>query len=270
MKIYLTDISSQCCPEIPVADVDKVVAERIKSRVFNELGLIPRSSGRRIMRIFIIAAAMVSLFVTSALAVSKYFIKHESVGSEEVSGYWTEIGKSGEILEKQEVVFPDAGMLFTFSGPGEWSNVPEFRCFWLPSEPSVGITDEEGWSAYLSDDGNGPDIPYAICCARVSHSGSQFVLNGKVSVVSEEYWDEWYVLKLHSDYSDCKLPWGFEEANYILLFNEQTGFLVTVSGTSDMEALEHIARELEIRDSGRAMPEGEIFYDIGQIDVGRG
>lgn len=100
MKIYLTDISSQCCPEIPVADVDKVVAERIKSRVFNELGLIPRSSGRRIMRIFIIAAAMVSLFVTSALAVSKYFIKHESVGSEEVSGYWTEIGKSGEIPRK--------------------------------------------------------------------------------------------------------------------------------------------------------------------------
>lgn len=250
--------------------MDKAVAARIKSRVFNELGLAPKRSGRRIIRTFIIAAAMVSLFVTSALAVNRYFIKHEPVKNEEVSGYWTELGKNGELLGKQKVTFPDAGMLFSFSDPAEWSNIPEFRCFWLPSEPSVGGTDEEGWSTYLSDDGSGPDIPYAIYCTRVSSSGKQFVLNGKVSVVAEEYWDEWYVLKLHSDYSDCKLHWGFEKANYILLFNEETGFFITVSGTSDMESLEHIARELEIRDSGQPMPESIIFSDIGQIDVGRG
>ena len=91
-----------------------------------------------------------------------------------------------------------------------------------------------------------------------------------MTVIKEEYWGDWYVLQLSSDYSGCKLRWPSEKANYILLFDEESGILVTIGGTSDIETLEHIAREMEIRNSGRKMPENNMDAGIGQIDIGRG
>lgn len=270
MKIYLTDISSRCCPEFQLSPADAAMTERVKARVFEELGISPRRSRASIKRITILVAAMISLFVSSAFAVSRYFMSFEDVPDEGVSGYWTILDKNGEILESQKIIMPDAGILFSFTGPDEEARKPEFRCFWLPSKPDVGTTDEEGWCSYLCNSGSGPDIPFIINCGRVSSSGSQYVLNGKVSVISEEYWGDWYVIKLHSDYRECTLHWGYDEANYIFLFNEQNGALLTVSGTDDMDTLEHIARELEIRSSDEFMPDNSRNSNIGQLDVGRG
>ena len=62
----------------------------------------------------------------------------------------------------------------------------------------------------------------------------------------------------------------YDEANYILLFDESRGYLVIISGTSDMETLEHIAQGLEIRESDIPKRENNLAADIGAIDVGRG
>ena len=267
----MTDICSQLCPEsLSISGKDIAVTERVKTQVFAELGLSSKPGRGKIFRTALLVAVMASLFVGGAFAISRYFMDFEKAPEESVSGYWTEYSDAGEILAQQEHVFPDAGMIFNFTGPEERPCVPEFRCFWLPEEPDAGGTDAEGWTGYLALYGEEGDFPYIINCGSARSDGSRLVLNGDVTVIKEEYWGDWYVLELSADYRECKLRWPSEKANYILLFDEQSGALVTIGGTSDMETLEHIAREMEIRDSGKLVPENNMDAGIGQIDIGRG
>ena len=267
----MTDICTLCCPsEMSQPERDKKMTERVKAQVFSELGLACRPGAARIIRIALLAAVMASLFVGGAFALSRYFMNTAQTTAESVQGYWTELDEAGEILSQQKVVFPEAGMLFSFSGPDERPNIPEFRCFWLPESPDTGSTDAEGWTRYLGITGEHTDIPYIISASPVDTDGSYLVLNGDVSVIKEEYWGGCYVLQLSADYSNCTLVRPCEKAHYILIFDEQRGFLVTLGGSLDMETLEHIARELEIRDSGEQMPDKSMEASIGQIDIGRG
>ena len=98
------------------------------------------------------------------------------------------------------------------------------------------------------------------------------IINGEVTTVKEEIWGDWQVTELTSDYTHCTQHWAYERANYVLLFNSEQGWLVMVSGTDDLETLEHIARELEIRDSGEPAFSGEdsAIESIGILDPGRG
>ncbi len=270
MKIYLTDICCLCSPDVPIADTPDVrMAHRIKARVFAELDAAPAKRTGRTVKTIALIAAIISLLSTTAFAISRYHLAHKPVSNASVSGYQLERDDAGEILNMHKEVFPDAGMVFSFTGPDEISNVPEFRCFWLPEEPDTGGTDAEGWSSYLAVTGEDTELPYIISSGAAA-SGCTLVLNGAVSVIKEEYWGDWYLLELHSDYTNCTLRWPSENANYILLFNEQNGFLIIIGGTLDMETLEHIARELEIRDSGRPSPVHGFEEDLGQIDIGRG
>lgn len=271
MKIYLTDICARCCPEtLDIQKPPSALTERIKEQVFAETGLQRRKAAVKKTRIIILAAAMLSLFATSAFALSRYFMEHESLAGGGMGGYRTVLDQNGEILEQEKKFFPDAGMILSFQGVQERPNIPEFRCFWLPEEANVGSTDREGWTMYLASMGEGEDIPYIISSKALPKSGNSFVLNGEVTVIKEEYWGEWYVLQLSSDYTECKLKWPCERANYILLFDEQRGFIVIIGGSLELEALEKIARNLEIRDSGKALKDDELDSDLGQIDIGRG
>jgi hypothetical protein len=188
------------------------------------------------------------------------------------TGYWRELDEQGKILNEHKVSFPDAGMVLTFEGPAERKNQPEFRCFYLPSEANFGYTDAEGWSEYLSDQGEGADIPYIVSAGNVRSGNHKRVINGEVTLVKEEDWDGWRVTELTSDYTSCTGRWAYERANYVLLFNSEKGWLIQISGTADLETLEHIARELEIRDSGRPAFSGEddAVESIGILDPGRG
>ena len=95
------------------------------------------------------------------------------------------------------------------------------------------------------------------------------MLNGNVSVVKEERLGDWELLEVTSDYSEMIYS-TYDRANYILLFQKTTGYLVLISGELDMETLEHIAYEMEIRESG--IPKVELTGDplIGTIDLARG
>ena len=270
MKIYLTDICGLCCPEaLPEGTAAGKASRRIKERVFSQLDIAPSKRPGRIIKTIALIAAVISVLSTTAFAVSRYYLANRPVFNKSLSGYQLELDEAGGILNVHKQVFPDAGMAFSFTGPDEITNVPEFRCFWLPEEPDTGGTDAEGWTAYLAVTGEDTELPYIISCGAAAN-GSTLILNGDVSVIKEEYWGDWHVLELHSDYTGCSLRWPSESANYILLFNEQNGFLIIIGGTLDMETLEHIARELEIRDSGRPSPVHGFEEDLGQIDIGRG
>ena len=272
MKIQISDLMNDCCPQdVDLGQEDKELTRRINAAVMEKLGTAkPRRRGNKIVRTLLLVAAIAALMGTVAYAASAWRMKTEPV-DEPVSGRWYVVDESGKVLEDQKISFPDAGMVLSFDGPAERSNQPEYRCWYLPSAANFGYTDAEGWATYLSDQGSGPDLPYIIGASTVRNN-HRSVINGTVTVVKEDDWDDWHLIELTSDYTDCTLHWAYERANYVLLFNAEKGWLVQITGTSDLETLEHIARELEIRDSGeRPYYDSDSYSEgIGQIDPGRG
>lgn len=275
MQIRISEMMEDECPaEVSIGCEDREMARRIRASVMQKIGAAQPKSKRltkRSVKTLLLAAVLAALLGTAAYAGGAYFMNMRKT-EESVSGYWRAVDSTGRLTDEQKVVFPDAGMVLSFEGPSAQTNRPEFRCWYLPSEATFGFTDREGWTSYLSDNGVGASIPYIVSASNVRTGGFLKVINGDVSIVKEEDWDDWHVAMLTSDYTNCKLHWTYERANFILLFNKEQGWLIAVCGTADMETLEHIARELEIRDSGEPAYDGENQFveGIGMIDPGRG
>ncbi|MBQ9663729.1 MAG: hypothetical protein IJV40_11325 [Oscillospiraceae bacterium] len=272
MKIRITDLVLDCCPEyIDMGEYNDELATRIIDKVQVHLRAKNQSHRiRKVPRIFLIAAMLALAFGTVAFAIAEYTIslRKPSVDEELVSGFRYEEVVDGKVWNSQILTYPDAGMVFTFTCPEEMTHTPEFRCFWLPQEATEGITDEQGWTKRLFCD-SGDIIPYCISTIDSISNGLQLVLSGNVSVVKEERLGDWELLEVTSDYSELIYP-TYNRANYILLFQKTTGYLVMISGELDMETLEHIACEMEIRESGTPKVEHTGGPLIGTIDLGRG
>lgn len=269
-------MDESCPADVMLGSEDKAMARRINDSVMAKIGAErpkPRRVMKRSVRTLLLVAAIAALMSTAAYAASGYFMNLKKT-DETVSGYWRAVDADGNLTQEQKLSYPDAGMVLSYEGPAEIPNQPEFRCWYLPSEANFGYTDEEGWATYLSDQGEGPDLPYIVGAGVVRPGNFKTVINGEVTIVKEEDWGDWHVTELTSDYTNCTWRWSYERANYVLLFNSEKGWRVDVTGTADLETLEHIARELEIRDSGERpyfADSGETVVEgIGMIDPGRG
>ena len=273
MKTRITDLVQDAYPEnINIGEYDEALAARILNRVENRLGVRnsrPRRMGK-LPRIFLLAAVLALAFGTAAFAIAEYTMSRRKPSSDDelVSGFRYEQVADGKVQNSEILAYPEAGMVFTFDCPEEIAYTPEFRCFWLPQDATEGTTDEQGWTKRLFCD-SGDSIPYCIATMDNIRDGLQLVINGDASVVKEERLGDWELLEVTSDYRD--LPyWAYDLANYILLFQKETGYLVVISGELDMEILEHIALEMEIRESSTPGMEYTGDAPIGTMDLGRG
>ncbi len=277
MQIRISDLMDESCPtDVVHGGEDKALARRINASVMEKIGAPvqkPRRTGKKTLRTLLLVAAIAALMSTAAYAVNGWYMNLRRAEGPE-SGSWIELAADGTVLNEQKLVYPDAGMVLSFEGPEEVPNQPEFRCWYLPSGANFGSTDAEGWATYLSDNGEGPSIPYIVGAGVVRPGNFKTVINGKVTVVKEERWGDWQLTELTSDYTDCTWEWTYDRANFVLLFNSEKGWLIQITGTSDLETLEHIARELEIRDSGVRpyFTDESVTYaeGIGMLDPGRG
>ena len=265
----------ECCPTgVTPGGEDRAMARRVHASVMEKIGAPvpkPRRTAKKTLRTLLLVAAIAVLMGVTAYAAGGWFMKLRKTDGPE-RGRWVELASDGTVLSEQKLVFPDAGMVLSFEGPQEIVSVPEFRCWYLPSEADFGFTDAEGWTSYLSDNGEGRSIPYVIGAGSVRPGNFRSVINGEVTLVREDDWGGWHVTELTSDYTNCTQRWAYDQANFVLLFNAERGWLITVCGTNELETLEHIARELEIRDSGE-LPyhSGDGYVEgIGMIDPGRG
>ena len=273
MKTRITDLVSDCCPEaVLIGEHDEALASRIEAKVQTRLGPAEantRSRGK-LPRAFLLAAVLILAIGTVAFAIaeSTISVRKPSAEDELVTGFRYEEVVDDKVNNSWILVYPDAGMVFTFSCPEEITYTPEFRCFWLPQEATEGITDEEGWTTRLFCD-VGDAIPYSISTIEYVRDGTQLVLSGDVDIVKEEQLDTWQLLEVTSDCSKLIFP-KYDRANYILLFQETTGYLIVISGELDMETLEHIAYEMEVRESSAPRTALIGGFQIGTIDLARG
>ena len=273
MKTRITDLVQDCYAEnINIGEYDEELSARIMDSVQNLLEVKNTSSRRirKLPRAFLLAAVLVLAFGAVAFAIAEYTLslRKPSADEELVSGFRYEEVVDGKVWNSEILAYPDAGMIFSFNCPEEILYTPEFRCFWLPQEATEGITDEQGWTKRLFCD-SGDTIPYSISTIDYIRDGLQLVISGDVSVVKEERLGDWELLEVTSDYSE--LPYQtYDYANYLMLFDQSTGYLVLISGESDIETLEHIAYEMEIRESSSPRIEYTGGVLTGAIDLARG
>ena len=244
MKIHLSDICSQCCPDnIEPGQLPEDMARRLKADVLSQIEGKPKHT-HKIFRTVLIAAVIAALISTAAFAVLRYGLSRKNVSG----NLKTEIiiyDENGEILNSTKCFYPDAGMILSTYSDRKEAAMPEFRCFYLPSGPEHYEADEEGWATY-ADKGS----EYRISSTTILNGEYQFVVCGKPEIEDERYWDDWYVLSISTDYSDSKLfPGKDGRANMVILYNEEKSWLINVCGTISMEELEKIAANMEIRES---------------------
>ena len=100
------------------------------------------------------------------------------------------------------------------------------------------------------------DVFYAV-------PGFQLVMMYQSEILEESLWEGYEVTKLvnHNPY------WG--DDNYVLLFSPDNGYMIRVGGGLDMETIEKIAQNLEVRILDEEV-EYNPDYNIGIINVGRG
>lgn len=278
MQIRITDLMEGCCPErAEPGKRDTELTRRIERDVFMKLNLDGRQlRSRNILRIALIAAVIAALMTVTAFAAGLFTMElHKVEEGEEVSGYWRFYDQEGELTEQQEWTYPEASIVFTFYGPEEEYNMPEFRFGWLPEEGEHYEEQKsmsEGWMYSYGLMCQCDIIPCQAGVMSVPVNGYRGVLNGKATVLKEEVWDCWNVTEIQVDYTNSKMvPWPVP-VNYIFMFDEERGYLVQIRGTDPMETLEKIAENLEVRESDTPNPSyGPLDeVQIGIFDLARG
>lgn len=279
MQIRITDLTEGCCPErAEPGKRDAELVRRIEREVFIKLNMDRRRLRRRnIIRTVLIAAVIAALMTVTAFAAGLFSMeRHKVEEGEEVSGYWRFYDQEGELTEQQEWTYPEASIVFTFYGPEEEYNMPEFRFGWLPEEGEHYEEQKsmsEGWMYSYGLMCQCDIIPCQAGVMSVPVNGYRGVLNGEATVLKEEVWDCWDVTEIQVDYSNCTTVRWPKPVNYIYMFDQERGYLAYVRGCDGMETLEKIARNMEIRESeapdpGYGSPLDEI--QIGIFDLGRG
>ena len=270
MKLSIYDLAGDCFPEeVWLGEQDAARTARIKEKVMKTIHSEQngRPGRRRAIRIVALAAAVMAALSATAYAAGlfKMHMDRPEEGTV-VSGTWTERNEDGSIDHVQTWSYPDAGFVFTFESETT-PHVVKFRPGWLPEHsngPTFGIPDDEGWYEYLSDNGEGRDIPYVLQIMYMN-AGKTLVLNGECQVVKEGSLGDYQMKEITSRY----YPEYLNDGNYLRLIDETEGYCIIVSGTNSMEAMEHIARELEVQVTDEPVDYNP-DYNVGQINIGRG
>lgn len=279
MQIRITELMEGCCPErAEPGKRDAELVRRIEREVFIKLNMDRRRLRRRnIIRTVLIAAVIAALMTVTAFAAGLFSMeRHKVEEGEEVSGYWRFYDKEGNLTEQQEWTYPEASIVFTFYGPEEEYNMPEFRFGWLPEEGEHYEEQKsmsEGWMYSYGLMCQCDIIPCQAGVMSVPVNGYRGVLNGEATVLKEEVWDCWDVTEIQVDYSNCTTVRWPKPVNYIYMFDQERGYLAYVRGCDGMETLEKIARNMEIRESDAPNPSYGSPLDeiqIGIFDLGRG
>lgn len=163
------------------------------------------------------------------------------------------------------VYWEDAKLVLEFDGPEE-SRIIRFKPGWLPSPYTEdwNRADEEGFFQRLDgvDMKGNPDYqPYLI----EVHYAAEFVNGGHLILwmaepgeITEETWGDYQLIKFDAISTIPALSYTrddgsvFEreeytyERSYCLMYHQTEGHLLVLSGESDIETLEHIAKTLTI------------------------
>jgi hypothetical protein len=249
----------------------------------------PKEKGKKTPRLskkaltLTLAAALLLALGITAYAAGLFQMQVEPATEEELElGVYPVRDEEGNWDYEAGPQLPTDGLTFSLSTDGPVCQT-EFRPGWLPTQPNHAYQrgtaadviaqegkpwDPEDWYSSVSFDtgATGSDgdlgIRYQIFDANL-RPGLRLTLMGEYRIVKTETWGDLSVTEVEMLYTDFR-----GQENYVLLFSESRGFLIVVGGSNDLETLEHIARELEIRQTD--VPVIDTGSTQGLINIGRG
>ena len=265
MKMVLADLASECFDNsIQLGEYNEMTVN-IQRRVLATIKDDHRRKHfavRQALNIALIAAVLVSLLTATSYAVGLFRLnKNHIPKGVTVHGEWIERDSEGNIIDVQYADYPDTNLVFSFDCETNPHYI-EFKPGWLPMD-GFGFG-EDGWYYYYGNDGVSMEcqIPYKIE-VFYAHPGFRLVMMYQSEIVEEATWGKYEITKL-INHNPC---WG--DDNYVLMFNPEYGYMIRIGGSLDMEILEEIAENLEVR-----ITDEVVDYDqdsgIGIINVGRG
>ena len=192
----------------------------------------------------------------------------------------------------EKIVWDNFKYVFEFSGGNE-CNAVQFKEGWLPFQPNENInawaTDSDGWRSRLVsecaevvDSSSDNYQPYKIelyYAPQFINGGALILLDQEPGEIISEQWDNHQVLKftatshrdaIKDDVLGIDIPERTLEYYFVILFSPEQGYAAVVSGTSDMETIEHIAKELQFRQTDEVIKSSDFENNCTFIDVSQG
>ena len=254
-------------------------------------GSIINQKGKRTFKVtkhIITIAAVVGVFLAFAIAayaMGLFSFSHRPRNeAEKYSIKWE--NQAGEI------VFDEFQYVFKFDGPSECNGV-KFKEGWLPFAPNEEVNawaiDEDGWRKRLVSE-CAPEVdstsdnyqPYRVelfYAPQFVDDGALFLNYQSPEEIIEEQWGEYNVMKIHAvhhqpgvDDEELDIHVPDRDMNYyfVIMFHPEQGYIAIVSGTSDMGTVEHVARELQFKQTDEIIKKEDFTNNCSFIDVGQG
>ena len=247
----------------------------VKKAMNPETNRKPRRLTKKAVTLALAAALLLALGVT-AYATDLFGMNVRPATEEELElGAYPVWDEEGNVDYEAGPQLPADGLTFTWDGDTPVYRV-EFRPGWLPQFPNhawdiTGVAEvawrAENWYCNLSHDmGRGGYGDLGICyqiSLCYAEPGKRMTLFGEYQTVETETWGDLSVTKVEMRYMEERGP-----ENYVILFSESQGYMVVIGGSEDLETLEHIARELEIRHTDELVEPGQSGW--GMLNIGRG
>ena len=216
-----------------------------------------RRAGRRTLVAVLAAVLALGLGVTVLAAAGVFSMKSRPAERNEQFRL--------NFVEDQELYWKDAKLVFNFDGP-ETANKIRFRPGYLPCPATVLSEDNsDGWFTRLTTEGgmegiSQPCLIEVYYAPQYIHGGNLILLYDEPGEMTEETWGGLQVTKFETTRTIPGTEYREEmvlPGSYVLLYHPEEGYLIVVSGQSDLPTLERVARELEIE------PTGEVITSAG-------
>ena len=201
-----------------------------------------RRAAKRPVRYSLIAAVLISLLLAAcaaAVCFDMFLSQKEEHPREKLEELWLD--------------YEDMGLIVSFSGPEE-CHMAGFKANWLPTDIYAKDLHDDGiWYRRIvdetDDDAENPAvgaIPYNISISYVS-SDYQLVFGGDTTVVKDESKGKLRIVELISEISQTEYGRSRTTCNWILIFDSENGYLITMFSTLyDMAELERMVANMEI------------------------
>ena len=233
----------------------------------------------------LIAAAVAAVLTLTALAI----------------GYFTMSGREAYEGEKYRIVWDNENSflewtnlkyVFKFEGGTECRGA-KFKEGWLPFAPNDAVNDwakdKNGWRTRLVSecapgvDSTGDNFqPYCIdlyYAPQFVNNGALLLMTQEPDEIIEEQWGDEQVMKFTASQHleardieelDIHIPEKTLHFSFVLRFDPEKGTILVVSGTSDMETIEHIAREVQLRETDEVIRSTDFENNCTFMDVSQG
>ena len=164
---------------------------------------------------------------------------------------------------QEGLYWENAKLVLEFDGPEECRRI-RFKPGWLPADyvEYWNSTDDEGFFRRLDgegqEDGSQPYLIEVHYAAEFLNGGHLILLEAEPAEIAQETWGDYQIIKFGGistipalSYANAKgelierEEYTYERS-YCLMYHQTEGYLLILSGESDVETLEHIGKTLTV------------------------